>query len=117
MYKRQGSASAGVPDSGFVRLKLESGEVEGRAADGVLSFKGIPYAAPPLGALRWQAPKAAIPWVGLRPALDYGPDSVSYTHLDVYKRQVRPRIERYYWPLAAALMVALFTFLIPRRRS
>ena len=69
-----GSASAGVPDSGFVRLKLESGEVEGRAADGVLSFKGIPYAAPPLGALRWQAPKAAIPWVGLRPALDYGPD-------------------------------------------
>ena len=65
-----GSASAGVPDSGFVRLKLESGEVEGRAADGVLSFKGIPYAAPPLGALRWQAPKAAIPWVGLRPALD-----------------------------------------------
>ena len=33
-----GSASAVVPDSGVVRLKLESGEVEGRAADGVLSF-------------------------------------------------------------------------------
>ena len=32
-------------------------------------------------------------------------------------QRVRPRIERYYWPLAAALMVALFVFLIPRRRS
>ena len=32
-------------------------------------------------------------------------------------QRVRPRIERYYWPLAAALLVALLAFLIPRRRS
>ncbi len=32
-------------------------------------------------------------------------------------QRVRPRIERYYWPLAAALLVALFAFLIPSHRS
>ena len=36
-------------------------------------FLGIPYAAPPVGALRWQPPRPAAPWHGIRPATSYAP--------------------------------------------
>ncbi|MCB9432120.1 MAG: carboxylesterase family protein [Ardenticatenaceae bacterium] len=38
----------------------------------VYSFKGIPFAAPPVGALRWQAPQPVQPWSGVREALNFG---------------------------------------------
>src|SRR5690349_17272582 len=34
----------------------------------IIAFKGIPYAAPPVGNLRWQAPKPPAPWQGVRKA-------------------------------------------------
>ncbi|MDB5999355.1 MAG: para-nitrobenzyl esterase PnbA, partial [Rhizobacter sp.] len=37
-------------------------------------YKGVPYAARPVGPLRWQAPQALAPWVGVRSALQFGPD-------------------------------------------
>ncbi len=51
-----------------------SGLVQGNPADenGVSSFKGIPYAAPPVGRLRWHAPEPAPRWSGVRPARAYG---------------------------------------------
>src|SRR5882724_7501075 len=36
-------------------------------------FKGIPFAAPPVGDLRWKAPQPAPSWAGVRKALDFGP--------------------------------------------
>ena len=55
-------------------VKIDSGVLAGAASDGVLSFKGIPFAAPPVGALRWRAPQPAPAWTGVRPATEYGHD-------------------------------------------
>jgi para-nitrobenzyl esterase len=55
--------------------KTTNGELEGIiSADGkVRTFKGIPYAAPPVGPLRWKAPQPAPSWTGVRKAAEYGP--------------------------------------------
>lgn len=48
------------------------GYLRGSRRDGIQIFKGIPYAAPPVGPLRWQPPADAIPWAGVREANEYG---------------------------------------------
>ena len=53
-------------------VKTESGLVLGGAADDVVAFKGIPYAAPPVGDLRWRAPRPAPAWSGTLTADKYG---------------------------------------------
>lgn len=55
-------------------VATESGKVAGRTADGIASWKGIPFAAPPVGALRWRAPQPAARWTGVRQATAYGHD-------------------------------------------
>ena len=50
----------------------ETGILRGKDSDGVLSFKNIPYAAPPVGRLRWQPPQKPAPWDGVRSARSYG---------------------------------------------
>jgi para-nitrobenzyl esterase len=54
-------------------VKLEAGAVRGVTSGGVDSFKGIPYAAPPIGALRWRLPYPAKPWQGVGEADKFGP--------------------------------------------
>ena len=54
-------------------ITAPSGAVRGVTQDGLQVFKGIPYAAPPLGALRWKPPVAPAAWKGVRDALDFGP--------------------------------------------
>jgi para-nitrobenzyl esterase len=53
-------------------VKTESGLVEGRAGK-VMVFKGIPYASPPTGDLRWKPPKPPEHWQGIRKTLEFGP--------------------------------------------
>jgi para-nitrobenzyl esterase len=53
-------------------VKLDSGKISGAEANGITSFKGIPYVAPPVGDLRWRPPHTIAPWGGLRQAKDYG---------------------------------------------
>ena len=49
------------------------GKIQGtEIADGVLAWRGVPYAAPPVGELRLRPPRPPQPWAGVRDALDYG---------------------------------------------
>ncbi|XP_061714872.1 esterase FE4-like isoform X1 [Cydia pomonella] len=62
----------------MVQVRVRDGVLEGQVLDNVLggqyySFKGIPYAAPPLGDLRFKAPQPVIPWNGVRSAIAHGP--------------------------------------------
>ena len=56
----------------MTEVKTSSGFVRGTVVDGVASFKGVPFAAPPVGDRRFRAPEPPEPWDGVRDALDYG---------------------------------------------
>ena len=53
-------------------VATRSGEVSGLDVDGVATFKGIPFAAPPVGPLRWRPPQPAARWKGVRKAEAFG---------------------------------------------
>ncbi len=55
-------------------VRIDSGALEGITAEGVIAFKGVPFAAPPVGALRWRPPQPAAHWSGTRSAAEYGHD-------------------------------------------
>ncbi|MBQ4405269.1 MAG: carboxylesterase family protein [Selenomonadaceae bacterium] len=52
-------------------VSTTAGKVQGVVVDGVACFKGIPYAAPPLGELRWRPPQVVKPWSGILQATEY----------------------------------------------
>jgi para-nitrobenzyl esterase len=58
-----------------VQTRIADGLVEGvvSADNQVRTFKGIPFAAPPVGALRWAPPQPVVPWTGVLRTVDYGP--------------------------------------------
>jgi len=56
-----------------VVVTTREGDVRGSLIDGVRTFKGIPYAAPPVGANRFRPPRPAAAWSGVRDAFTYGP--------------------------------------------
>ena len=53
--------------------KVTGGEVQGVVTDGISIFKGIPFAAPPVGGLRWKAPAPVPAWTGIKKADAFGP--------------------------------------------
>lgn len=61
------SASVATP------VRIDSGWVEGIQENGVTVFKGIPFAAPPVGPLRWRAPQAPAAWTGIRSSNRFAP--------------------------------------------
>ncbi|QBJ97498.1 carboxylesterase/lipase family protein [Rhodococcus sp. ABRD24] len=56
-----------------VEVTVQDGVVRGRKLSDLLSWKGIPYAAPPVGPLRLRAPEPAQPWTYVRDAGEFGP--------------------------------------------
>lgn len=53
-------------------VRVAQGAMNGTATDGVRAYLGIPYAAPPVGDLRWRAPAPAPAWKGVREATAFG---------------------------------------------
>lgn len=57
-------------------VATRSGAIEGLDEGGVSAFLGVPFAAPPVGDLRWRPPAAAVAWTGVRPAKAFGADCI-----------------------------------------
>ena len=53
-------------------VRVDGGALQGTVEDGLAIFRGIPYAAPPVGNLRWRAPQPAAKWEGVRAAKEFG---------------------------------------------
>lgn len=65
--------TCGCAQKNFDTVKVEGGLVSGYEEDGIKIFKGIPFAAPPVGDLRWSAPQDVIPWDGVLEATEFAP--------------------------------------------
>ena len=65
-------AASATSRSDALIVQTDKGQVRGVSADGVDSFLGIPYAAPPVGRLRWQSPQPHSAWPGVLSATKYG---------------------------------------------
>ena len=54
--------------SALEKIKVDGGDISGtvNSSGDVHIFKGIPFAAAPVGALRWKAPQPVVPWTGVK---------------------------------------------------
>lgn len=66
------AAFAAIGTAAAQVVHAPAGAVEGKTSRGVAVFKGIPYAAPPVGDLRWKPPAALPAWQGIRKAHSFG---------------------------------------------
>lgn len=58
-------------------VRVASGLLQGRVTEkGIRTFKGVPFAQPPVGPLRWAAPAAPLSWTGIRQADHFGPQAM-----------------------------------------
>lgn len=93
-------------------VKTEQGRVHGKLINGgqVREFLGMPYAAPPVGDLRWRPPEAPMPWKGVREATHYG-------HRCMQGHPFRDMIFQDSGPSEDCLYLNVFTPAHARRRS
>jgi para-nitrobenzyl esterase len=54
-------------------VRVDGGQISGTTEGGMRVFKGIPFAAPPVGDLRWKAPQRVVAWNGVKAANAFGP--------------------------------------------
>ena len=75
-------------------LEIEGGKVQGveTVTKGVYVYKGIPFAAPPVGDLRWKAPQPVIPWEGVKIADTFSAGAVQAPH-----DSSNPWTSEFYW--------------------
>jgi para-nitrobenzyl esterase len=76
-------------------VAIEGGQISGVVDRGVRVFKGLPYAAAPVGELRWKPPQPVRPWPGVRDASRYGAEcpQTQYAAGSVYIRPLQPQSE------------------------
>ena len=73
-----------------VTVKVEQGLLQGTLENGVMVYKGVPYAAPPIGKLRWHAPQPPAHWKGIRKA-----DKFSANPMQVMVHELGPWTPEY----------------------
>lgn len=56
----------------LLKVRTEGGWISGTIEDSVFVYKGVPYAAPPIGTLRWKAPQAVLPWADTLKCTQFG---------------------------------------------
>ncbi|MCH4147653.1 MAG: carboxylesterase family protein [Prevotella sp.] len=66
--------SLGASAQSQPQVKTNDGVLEGVNESGIKVFKGVPFAAPPVGEFRWKAPQPVQKWEGVRKADDFGPN-------------------------------------------
>jgi len=64
--------TASTVSTGEPVVQIAAGTLRGTKAGSAIAFRGIPYARPPVGVLRWQPPQPPLPWQGVREALQPG---------------------------------------------
>ena len=74
--------AAGSKGAGGLVVKTASGPVSGEKENGVLVFRGIRFAAPPSGPLRFRAPVPPKAWTEVRPAVDFAPACPQLVEID-----------------------------------
>ena len=81
--------------SGSPTISVEGGAVAGNVDRGIRVFKGIPYAAPPVGSLRWRPPQQVVAWSGVRDASSFGAEcpQTQYAAGSVYVRPLQQQSE------------------------
>src|SRR5271165_3698335 len=57
-------------------VRVEGGLIQGTMEEGLTVYRGIPFAAPPVGELRWRGPEPAAKWDGVKQAAQFGPRCV-----------------------------------------
>ena len=75
-------------------LDIEGGQIQGveSSVKGVYIYKGIPFAAPPVGDLRWQEPQPVVPWEGVKQADTFSAGAVQANH-----DSTNPWTSEFYW--------------------
>ena len=63
-------------------IETKYGKVEGMREENLLVFKGVPYAAPPVGDFRWRAPQPLQPWDGVWECICFAPAAMQHYNND-----------------------------------